>query len=94
MRALAPNCLMNAKGKGSMPFDPIAQFHLGNSALAHSLHANADTAQCVGTMVNYLYDLTRVALNHEQFANTHEMAASTETKLSAASTSLSMLQER
>lgn len=77
-----------------MPFDRIAQFHLGNTALVHSLHANADTAQCVGTMVNSLYDLTRVALNHEQFANTHEMTASTETKLSAASTSLSMLQER
>ncbi|AXT29356.1 hypothetical protein D1823_21580 (plasmid) [Ruegeria sp. AD91A] len=94
MRALAPNCLKNGKGKGSTPFDPIAQFHLGNSALAHSLHANADTAQCVGTMVNYLYDLTRAALNHKQFANTHEMTASTETKFSAASTSLSMLQER
>ena len=33
-------------------------------------------------------------VHYAPFANTHEMTASTETKLSAASTSLSMLQER
>ncbi|NOD97819.1 hypothetical protein GS610_11430 [Ruegeria sp. HKCCD6228] len=77
-----------------MPPDPIAQFHLGNSAFDQSVHGNAITARSVGTMVNYLYELTRVAQYHEQFANTHEMIASFEIHFLAASTSLSILQER
>ncbi|NOE20179.1 hypothetical protein GS634_18800 [Ruegeria atlantica] len=43
------------------PLDPIAQFHLGNSAFVHSVHGNAITAPSVGTLVNYLYEMTRVA---------------------------------
>jgi malonyl-CoA decarboxylase len=99
MKALAAHYLLNAKGRGNMPFDPVARFHLGNGALVHAVHADADTsdkgrAQSGGTMVNYLYDLSRVAQNHEQFANTREVIASTEVKSLAASASLTSTQER
>ncbi len=99
MKALAAHYLLNAEGRGNMPFDPVARFHLGNGALVHAVHADADTsdkgrAQSGGTMVNYLYDLSRVAQNHEQFANTREVIASTEVKSLAASASLTSTQER
>ncbi|MES0826423.1 malonyl-CoA decarboxylase [Ruegeria sp. SCP11] len=99
MKALAAHYLLNAKGRGDLPFDPVARFHLGNGAMVHAVHADADTSdkgrsQSGGTMVNYLYDLTRVAQNHEDFANTRSIIASSEVKSLAASISLPTTQER
>jgi malonyl-CoA decarboxylase len=71
LRKLVFNYLMQAK-KGLYPFDPVAKFHLGNGALIHKIHINADMsakgmAQSRGAMVNYLYDLNSIEINHEQF---------------------------
>jgi malonyl-CoA decarboxylase len=81
MKAIAADYLLHAKGHNDMPYDPVARFHLGNGAIVHALHANADVsdkgrAQSGGTMVNYLYDLENVAQNHERFVTTKEVAAS------------------
>ena len=81
LRRLAADFLLNAKGRGEQPRDPVARFHLGNGAILHAVHAGADVsdsgmAQSGGAMVNYLYDLPRVAGNHERFAETGEVAAS------------------
>lgn len=81
MQALAAHYLLNAKSRGGLPFDPVARFHLGNGAIVHDVHADADIsdngrAQSGGAMVNYLYDLARVARNHEDFATTREVVAS------------------
>ena len=81
LRRLAADFLLNAKGRAGQPRDPVARFHLGNGALLHAVHAGADTsergmAQSGGAMVNYLYDPTRVARNHERFAEAGEVAAS------------------
>ncbi|WP_422040359.1 malonyl-CoA decarboxylase domain-containing protein [Roseibium sp.] len=80
MKAKAAHYLLNAKSRGERPFDPVARFHLGNGAIVHAVHAGADTsekgqAQSGGTMVNYLYDLSKVAQNHEKFATTQEVMA-------------------
>lgn len=82
-RALAAHYLLNAKGRGDAPFDPVARFHLGNGALVHAVHADADAsdngqAQSGGVMVNYLYDLAQVAVNHENFATKRKIVASSE----------------
>ncbi|ASM74733.1 MULTISPECIES: malonyl-CoA decarboxylase [Roseobacteraceae] len=82
-RALAAHYLLMAKGRGDAPFDPVARFHLGNGALVHAVHANADAsdngaAQSGGVMVNYLYDLDQVAQNHENFATKRKVTASSE----------------
>ena len=81
MRASAARYLLEAKGENGAPFDPVARFHLGNGAIVHAVHAEADTspkgrAQSGGTMVNYLYDLARVDQNHEKFVTTQEVIAS------------------
>nr|WP_319385654.1 malonyl-CoA decarboxylase family protein [uncultured Roseibium sp.] len=80
MKAKAAHYLLNAKSRGGRPFDPVARFHLGNGAIVHAVHAEADTsekghAQSGGAMVNYLYDLSKVAQNHEKFATTQEVMA-------------------
>lgn len=82
-RALAAYYLLKAKGRGDAPFDPVARFHLGNGALVHAVHADADAsdngaAQSGGVMVNYLYDLAQVAVNHENFAAKRKIVASSE----------------
>ncbi|MET1411413.1 malonyl-CoA decarboxylase [Roseibium sp. HPY-6] len=83
IRLLAAHYLVSAKRQDGLPLDPVARFHLGNGAMIHAVHAEADTspkgyAQSAGAMVNYLYDLNKVAQNHERFATSQEVAASGE----------------
>ncbi len=52
--------------------DPVARFHLDNGARLERLNASANLApyglkQSAGLMVNYLYDLSRIELNHRRF---------------------------
>ena len=89
MRALAAYYLTRATRPNGLPLDPVARFHLGNGASVHQIHARADASakghrQSGGVMVNYLYDLARVAQNHERFAATQEIAASSEVRNLAA----------
>ena len=91
-QALAAHYLLEAKRPDGMPFDPVARFHLGNGALVHAVHAEADVSpngrkQSNGTMVNYLYDLSQISQNHEQFVGEKTVVASAAVKaLSAAVT--------
>lgn len=80
-QALAAHYLLEAKRSDGMPFDPVARFHLGNGALVHDVHANADISQngqsqSNGTMVNYLYDLSQISQNHERFVGEKTVVAS------------------
>jgi malonyl-CoA decarboxylase len=77
---LTAQYLLKAKRPGGAPRDPVARFHLGNGAMVHAVHAEADPSangqkQSLGAMVNYLYDPSAVAQNHERFADCHEVAA-------------------
>lgn len=80
-KALAAHYLLAAKHADGAPYDPVARFHLNNGAIAHAVHADADTSanglkQSGGVMVNYLYDLDRISQNHEKFASSGEVIAS------------------
>lgn len=99
MQALAAHYLLNAKSRGTLPFDPVARFHLGNGAIVHAVHADADTSekgrsQSGGAMVNYLYDLSKVGQNHENFATTREVVATSPVKALAASVAVPTTEER
>jgi Malonyl-CoA decarboxylase (MCD). len=68
LRQLAAHYLVNVKGQGNQPADPVARFHLGNGARLEAIHANADLSpngqkQSYGVMVNYLYDLADIEAN-------------------------------
>lgn len=89
LRPLAAHYLTRAKREDGMPLDPVARFHLGNGAQVHRLHAEADLSkngqrQSHGVMVNYLYDLARVAQNHERFSSAKEVTASSDIRALAA----------
>lgn len=85
IQRLAAHYILNAKRTDGWPSDPVARFHLGNGALVHAVHADADTSdkgkmQSLGAMVNYLYDLSLISTNHEGFASEKKIASSVETK--------------
>lgn len=66
---------------GRQAKDPVARFHLGNGARLHRLHWAADLSskgkrQSAGMMVNYLYDLDRIEINHEEYFDQGIIAAS------------------
>lgn len=89
-QALAAHYLLNAKRVDGMPVDPVARFHLGNGAMVHAVHSGADTsesgiAQSSGAMVNYLYDISQIAKNHEQFVAQNTVIASAEVRALSAS---------
>lgn len=68
---LCAHYLLKAKA-GILPLDKVARFHLGNGAQLHQLHGGADQsengrARSGGIMVNYLYDLDRIEMNHDAF---------------------------
>ena len=68
-----------------LPNDPVARFHLGNGAILHKINLNADMStkgmeQSHGVMINYLYDLSVVEKNHEQFFKDKEVILSNEIK--------------
>ena len=59
--------------QGTNPVIRSRVFILGNGATLHEVNAGADFSdngmqQSLGTMVNYLYDLSSIESNHEQFA--------------------------
>ncbi len=88
MKSLAAHYLLNAKSGRGQPYDPVARFHLGNGAFVHAVHANADLsekgiAQSGGAMVNYMYNLSKVAENHEAFVTTGKVVSSGDVKSEA-----------
>ena len=90
LRNLAAHYLLDAKRDDGAPMDPVARFHLGNGAQVFKLHAGADVsdkgmAQSHGVMVNYLYDLGKVSQNHERFATTGKISASSDVRALSAS---------
>jgi malonyl-CoA decarboxylase len=72
---------LRAKNRWGRPVDPVARFHLGNGARLERLNWLADRSalgrrRSYGLMVNYLYALDDVEPQHEAYANTGAVAAS------------------
>ena len=71
---------LRAKNRSSLPYDPVARFHLGNGASLERLNWPADLSerarqQSHGLMVNYQYDLGDIERNHEAYAEHHTVVA-------------------
>jgi len=72
---------LRARGERGLPVDAVARFHLGNGARLERINWLADTsdkaiAQAHGLMVNYQYDLDDIETNHEAYAETRNVVAS------------------
>lgn len=77
----AATYFLRARDKGRRLIDPVARFHLGNGARLDRLNHLGDVSanglkQSHGLMVNYLYDLGQIEVNHEGFAERNHVAAS------------------
>ncbi len=87
---LAARYLVNARSNRGTVYDPVAHFHLGNGAILHKVHAQADmsdqgVANSWGVMVNYLYDEARIEDHHQSYATDGSVAASSEVRSLASS---------
>ena len=56
----------------NLPLDPVARFHIGNGSSLDRINWAADASvlaiqQSAGIMVNYLYDLDKIEVNHETY---------------------------
>ncbi len=72
---------LRARNERGLPVDAVARFHLGNGARLERINWLADTsdkamAQAHGLMVNYQYDLDDIEKNHETYAETRTVVAS------------------
>lgn len=89
LRELTALYLTRARRASGGALDPVAHFHLGNGAILAHAHAEADPsprgmANSWGAMVNYLYDDSRIETNHQAYANSADIAQSSEIRTLAA----------
>ena len=82
---IAARYLLNARSKRGTVFDPVAHFHLGNGAILHKVHSEADLSErgmqnSWGVMVNYLYDEARIEDHHQAYATDSSVASSSEVR--------------
>lgn len=83
--AAAATYFLRARDKARRVPDPVARFHLGNGARLERLNFMGDVSanglkQAHGLMVNYLYDLGQIEVNHEGFAERSHVVASDSVK--------------
>ena len=81
LAAAAAHYFLIARSRKGKPIDPVARFHLGNGARLERINLLGDLsekgiAQAYGLMVNYRYELDDIEKNHEAYAGSGEIVAS------------------
>lgn len=84
MLSLCAYYLLKVKSRGK-PACPVARFHLGNGATLGKINWQADESengleQSAGIMVNYIYDKSTLAHNHELYERDHSIVCSAEVR--------------
>lgn len=85
LEKLAANYLIEQKNDRNEPLDPVARFHLKNGAILERINVLGDLSEngmekSLGTMVNYVYDLSRVEDNHEEYMKNNRIISSSQVK--------------
>ena len=73
--------LVEEKRQNDKALDSVAHFHLSNGAVIERLNWLGDASdkglqQSAGIMINYLYDLATIDINHEAYADGGKITAS------------------
>ena len=84
MLGICAHYLLNVKSRDK-PACPVARFHLGNGASLAKINWLADISenglrQSAGMMVNYVYDKTKLAKNHEAYEQNNTVASTSEVR--------------
>ncbi len=82
---LVAHYLMNEKNKKGLPINDVCRFHLGNGAIIDDININANVSEVgfnrsFGVMVNYLYELSNIEKNHEEYINNKSVIISDKLK--------------
>lgn len=85
MEKLAASYFLSEKDRRNKPLDPVARFHLKNGAILERINILGNPAdngmeRSLGTMVNYVYDLSRVEENHEDYVRNNKVICSSQVK--------------
>jgi len=80
---LVAHYLINEKDLNGFPAGDVTRFHLRNGATINDIVINADISEAgfkrsFGVMVNYLYELSDIEKNHEDFVNDKKVIYSKE----------------
>jgi malonyl-CoA decarboxylase len=76
---------LEQKNDRNEPLDPVARFHLKNGAILERINmlgnpSDKGMERSLGTMVNYVYDLSKVEENHEEYVRNNRIIASAQVK--------------
>jgi len=76
---------LEQKNDHNEPLDPVARFHLKNGAILERINILGNPSEkgmerSLGTMINYVYDLSKVEDNHEEYVRNNRIIASTKVK--------------
>ena len=80
LSALCAHYLVHRTASDAPEADPVGRFHLNNGARLQRINPAGDLSrkglrQSFGMMVNYLYDLEEIEINHEKFMHGEVAAA-------------------
>jgi len=78
---LVSHYIINEKNYNGLPINDVSRFHLGNGAIVEDVVINANISEIgfkrsFGVMVNYLYELTNIEKNHEDYINAKKVSCS------------------
>jgi malonyl-CoA decarboxylase len=82
---LVAHYIVNEKNNKGLPLNDVSRFHLGNGAIVDDIIVNANVSEVgfkrsFGVMVNYLYELTNIEKNHEDYVNNKKIIVSNKIK--------------
>ncbi len=82
---LAASYFLEQKNDRDQPLDPVARFHLKNGAILERINilgnpSDTGMERSLGTMVNYVYDLSRVEENHEEYVKNNRVITSSQVR--------------
>ena len=82
---LVAHYIVNEKNNKGLPLNDVSRFHLGNGAIVDDIIVNANVSEVgfkrsFGVMVNYLYELTNIEKNHEDYVNSNKIIVSNKIK--------------
>ncbi len=85
LEKLAASYFLEQKNSDNEPLDPVSRFHLKNGAILERINilgnpSDKGMARSLGVMVNYVYDLSRVEENHEEYVRNNRVISSSQVK--------------
>jgi malonyl-CoA decarboxylase len=89
LEKIAAQYFLQQKNKRAEPLDPVARFHLKNGARLERINILGNPSpigmeRSFGTMVNYVYDLSKVEENHEKYMKNNKIICSPQVRKLAA----------